>query len=202
MRPMRTKLLVSAAVVAVAGSIGVAPAQAAVSGVCPPTLGLPGGNLTGTATDCNLFITFAATGGISTSAGPETNYDGSEDSLIGVINNTNHAITSFSLTGSFIFGFDNDGIDTYISGNPLAGNTDNTGYGGPLGFFTITDLNNGVVNFANGGIPAGETSYFSLEGPVNLDLVVGGGVPEPGTLALLGTGLFTLGFARRRKKTK
>ena len=86
-------------------ALGSSPASAALvygpSGVCPTTIGHPpfGGGNTGTATDCNLFITFNADGSITTTAGPENTFDGVEDALIGVINNTSHTISSFALDG-------------------------------------------------------------------------------------------------------
>jgi hypothetical protein len=62
----------------------------------------------------------------------------------------------------------------------------------------------GTVNFA-GGIPTGQAAFFSLEGPVDQNLVVGPPttgrtptVPEPTSLLLLGTGI--LAFARRMRK--
>src|SRR5215471_19201495 len=74
------------------------------AGVCPIT--------TGTHTDptyggCNLVVQFNADGSITTFAPPlaTTNYDGSDDALIGVVNNSGHSISSFQITGTNIFGF-------------------------------------------------------------------------------------------------
>ena len=67
-------------------TMSTSPAQAtlAQTGVCPSDLGhVPeGGGGAGSATDCNGLITFGANNSISTSFGPQTNYDSIEDALI------------------------------------------------------------------------------------------------------------------------
>src|SRR5262249_6441246 len=107
---------------------------------------------------------------------PAPQYDnGADDNLIGVVNNTSQTITSLQLSSAAvdIFGFDNDGICGGPPGwtfNPLgplpncAGAQDPRKYGqGPI-TFTVTNTHLGTVNFGNGGVPSGTTSYFSLEG--------------------------------------
>lgn len=152
---------------------------------------------------CNIVITFNADGSIGTAIANPNPYDGSDDQLVGVVNNTSHSITSFSISGPDTgnggpFGFDGDGICNYT---PFVSNsqTCNGAYlGGASSFSGINGTNtSGTVNFA--GIAAGGgTSYFSLEEPASLNLRVGS-TPEPGTLMLFGSGLLGLaGFVRRK----
>jgi hypothetical protein len=66
---------------------------------CPATLGLNGGNGpgSGTATTCNIFITLDPGGTASLAAGPQSNYDGADDTLIGVTNNSGVTVTPIHL---------------------------------------------------------------------------------------------------------
>ena len=171
------------------------------------------------ATGCNELITINANGSITTSipTGATTNFDGVEDNVLGVVNNSSSTIFALHLTGSNIFGFDGDGIQAYLAGHPTGGpggtsplipggtsainakDTSGSGYGGPIGYFSnLVGTGSGDVNFI-GGIAPGASTYFSLEEPATLNTSVSL-APEPATLATLGAGLVGFGLLRRRRR--
>jgi len=145
------------------------------AGVCP-SVGLD--------TDCGTVITIFNTGAtvFSTGQGP---YDGVEDTLVGVINNTNQPIRAIGLISSLpVFAFEGDGIVAYgISGNSV----DGTGYGGPNAYFNNIDSSDttGTVNFIN-PIPPGKSAFFSLEEALNAAVSCGDAINNTLTVSLSG----------------
>jgi hypothetical protein len=96
-------------------------------------------------------------------------YDGIEDTLIGVQNNSKGTVKTIPIEGTGIFGFDGDGICSGLfSGTPEGCPFGPTGYEGPGTAFEVTEYpNKGNLNFP-AGLEAGKSTYFSLELPVSL----------------------------------
>jgi hypothetical protein len=183
-------------------------AQLGPANPCPPV---------GADTNCGVVITILQAGNtacpsagcytISNNQGP---YDGIDDTLIGIVNNSNLPITSVVLSsgpgGTDIFGFDGDGIcgistttNLPFAPAPPACPYGPTGYEGPgTSFSNISaDQTTGTVTFnppippasANGGQPG--TAYFSLENDLTAatacSTIINNSVPNPPNLG--GSGL-------------
>lgn len=169
----------------------------------------------GSNTGCAVLITINSSGtptvAVDAAQGP---YDGADDTLVGVLNNSSTTIGSLPLSSSTdIFGFENDGMCS--GGFGVAGNCsqglsqgDPYDYAGDLVTFTVTDTSHGTVNFL-GGLAPGASSYFSLEESLSASDITPGtptpgtgpsSVPEPATYWLMGAGLLGCAFLARRRQ--
>jgi len=121
----------------------------------------------GADTSCGLLIYITPTGSIGVLGDPtQPPYDSIEDTLIGVQNDSGFSIASIPISatsGKDLFGFDGDGLCTYLL-NPTCLLPGTSGYEGPGVSFTniSADLTSGTVNFSP-AIPPGGSAYFSLE---------------------------------------
>jgi hypothetical protein len=187
--------------------VAAATATLAISGAASAAT-FPGyGNDTGGPA---LLITLTSGGATIAATGQPATYDGSDDTYIGVINNSGQTVNSLHLSANnIIFWFEGDGINAYgAPGNAI----DHSGYGGPQAYFTniSSDYHTGDVNFI-GGIADGGSAYFSLEEALDAasfssanggGISVGGGVPEPAGWAMMMVGIGSIGMALRTRARK
>jgi hypothetical protein len=118
-------------------------------------------------TSCALLIYVTPTGQVGVAGDPTQGpFDGVEDTLIGVQNNSPTPLSSLPLSatsGKPLFGFDGDGLCLSFP-SPPACPFDSTSYAGPgVSFSNISvDTTSGTVNFSP-AVPPGGSAYFSLE---------------------------------------
>ena len=154
-----------AAIVAAALSMPLIPAtaQAAASTQAAPFTQCPA---VGQDPSCQLLLVVNANNSITVLGDPALGpYDGSDDTLIGIVNNSAAAVPAITVTGSGsgLANLDGDGLCTYaVTGCPFGP----TGYEGP-GTSIKTDPSppdSAEIDFAGAGLAPGKSAYFSLEG--------------------------------------
>ncbi len=146
-------------------------AASAATGPCPAV---------GQATGCGVIITINSTAPFVTIAEPGNGnpYDGEDDTLVGIVNNSGVSLSSLGLSSSEdIFGFDGDGICTFRSFRSSVGSycdssahfpthPDTLGpdYEGPDNTFSgiARDKRSGTVDFTT-ALGGASSTYFSLE---------------------------------------
>ncbi|GAA1234793.1 hypothetical protein GCM10009665_26220 [Kitasatospora nipponensis] len=125
----------------------------------------------GAAPSCQILLVVNPDGTVGVQAdGAVGPYDGSDDTLVGIVNNSRKPVTAVTVTGpgSGLSGFDGDGICSGAYGS-WAGSAGcpygPTGYEGPgTSFVTSPALpDSAEVDFAHGLAP-GASAYFALEG--------------------------------------
>ncbi len=177
------------AAVVVAVAAGVLTPGAAGATPAPPFNQCPA---VGLDPSCALLIV-VSDAGVTVLGDPAVSaYDGSDDTMVGILNSSTKAVGSLPLSSTShpIFGFEDDGL---CSG-PFANSAGNdvpapagcpfgsTGYEGPGTSFNAisADTMSGIVNFTT-PIPAGGSAYFSLEDTLLAsDIVPGVPTTTPG----------------------
>ena len=165
----KTAVGASALVVGLATVAAVPALQA--SAASPPSPPFGQCPAIGSAPSCEILLVVNSDGTVSvqgdSSVGP---FDGSDDTLVGIVNDSNAAVTAVTVSGpaSDLSGFDGDGICSgdYGSWNGSSGCPYGpTGYEGPkTSFVTSPSLPDSAEVDFTGGLARGGTAYFSLEG--------------------------------------
>ena len=161
-----------------------------------------------------ILVTVNPNGSLTVNNTGNGAYDGADDTLVQVNNNSHGYVKSLGVSGNFIMGFDGaDGIGDFtgLAGDPLAlgapnpyGGNGHNSYASPDGYFYVADYNNGTALWYGLGITPGGTDYFSLEespsiGGATFNNVVITHAPDGGSSAvLLGGAVLGLGLLRRR----
>jgi RHS repeat-associated protein len=135
-------------------------------------------------TSCGILVNVTDGGSQVLADGTQGTFDGSDDTLIGLLNSSSQPVGNLTLSSSTdIFGFDGDGICSgdYGPWNGSAGCPYGpTGYEGPGTSFTdVTPNQTGGVVVFSPAIPPGGSAYFSLEEPLDQSGVTAGGPTSP-----------------------
>jgi hypothetical protein len=136
-------------------SAGAIWAEVAGSPVCPNFTPTPTSSGDVPFQGCSALVTVNSDGSMTLVFTPQGD---TEDTLMGVTNNSSKTVWSIFVSGSEPFAFDHD---FGLSKGP-------TGYEGPGVTFTIIDPGHGYVNFT-GGLAPGKSAYFGLEGAPNAE---------------------------------
>ena len=130
----------------------------------------------GASSSCAVLIDVTDAGPVVLSDPSQGTYDGDDDTLVGVQNDSSNVVSSILLSSNAdITGFDGDGLCTY-----LGCDYGPTGYEGPgTSFSDYSSTFGGVVSLGGGlGLQPGASAYFSLEDSLSSSQVTVGG---PGT---------------------
>ena len=209
---------------AAAVMLAIVPGSAnAASAVTPPFKECPA---IGAVPSCGILLVVNSDQTITvlgdSSAGP---YDGADDTLVGIVNNSSSPIPAITVSGSGsgLAGFDGDGICTYATGGTTGGSgpgftgdsycgaqqlagADPQDYQGPGNTFTLdpSSQDDVEVDFAGKGLAAGSSTYFSLEGALTAAVVTArkGGLKKVRYVALGDSVPYGHGLANPTKGTK
>jgi hypothetical protein len=128
----------------------------------------------GADSSCSDLIVINAQGGLESYVDQsQGSYDGTQDELVGVLNDSGSTVTSFELHGNNIFGFDKKGLCSGNFPEPAGCPFGPTRYEGPNTAFSEykeedeneeENANTGTVNFLNGTVAPGHSAYFTLAG--------------------------------------
>jgi hypothetical protein len=161
---------------------------------------------------CNAVVTIT-TGGTTVTITNSNPFEGADDSLVGIINNGTTPVSTITLTGSGISGWDGDGIctfgaggefaDTFTSGSSaycsasqLAGNDPQDYYGPNMTFSNYSSGDAVTVTFSP-AIAVGASTFLSLEGLPSASLTAAPGgtptTPAPASIWLIAIGFCALG---------
>jgi len=165
-------LAIAASTLAVGGGLAAGPAALADAAAAPatPFTECPA---IGASPSCEILLVVNANGTVTVQGDASVGtFDGSDDTLVGIINNSATAVKAVTVSGpgSDLSGFDGDGIcsGNYGSWNGSAGCPyGRTGYEGPgTSFVTDPSLPDSAEVDFTGGLAPGGKAYFSLEGPL------------------------------------
>ena len=189
---MKLPFALAAAAALVAGpGFGVTPASAMAT--CPTIGGV---------NDCNKIITINSNGSVTITTPDSSGYGSGANELVGVVNDAGTQLNQFDISGTGLFQFDGNGVQTILAGS--GGLPDTTGYGGKTSngsntYFINYTADSGTI-VLGGGVDPGGTAYFSLAGSPSVSFTVGNIVlSEPAGIAILGTGVFGLLVTNRRR---